>query len=150
MADSATTSSAQNQPSYASSRSYFTKYGRSLCKSSTISPVSPWRSWPPLTIFTRSPFVGHPFIASRRDCTAANVVFRRLPLRLLQIELDDADGLVLRGANEAEANEIVRAGGEADAAGQQRQGEHRACVVREALHDGAVVDVDEVDGVGPR
>ena len=52
--------------------------------------------------------------------------------------LDDAGGPVLRPADEAAA------------VGQQRQAEHVVCVVREGAHDGAVVDVEELDGLVAR
>ena len=45
---------------------------------------------------------------------------------------------------------VVRAADEAEAVGQQRQAAHRACVVREVAQDGAVVDVEELDGLVAR
>ena len=49
--------------------------------------------------------------------------------------VDDARGLIVIAANEAEA------------VGQQRQGLHRACEVLEGAQHGAVVDVEELDGL---
>ena len=45
---------------------------------------------------------------------------------------------------------VVRAADEAEAVGQQRQGGHRLCVVLEGAQDGAVVDVEELDGLVDR
>ena len=45
---------------------------------------------------------------------------------------------------------VVRAADEAEAVGQQREGEHIICVVVEGAQDGAVVDVEELDGVVAR
>ena len=41
---------------------------------------------------------------------------------------------------------VVRAADEAEAVGEQREGAHVACVVLEGAEDGAVVDVEELDG----
>ena len=49
--------------------------------------------------------------------------------------LDDAGGLVVRAADEAAT------------VGQQRQAVHVARVVPESAQDGAVVDVEELDGL---
>ena len=48
-----------------------------------------------------------------------------------------------------EGKAVDRAADEAEAVGQQRQGEHTPildCRVREGAQDGAVVDVEELDG----